>query len=233
MNISAVEHSLENIKKEISSLTNSNALSSQNLTDLKQMDLLVEKIINDYHENQHVQEGENEYAEVLYDFDPQQNGDLGLKKGDKIIILEKLSQDWFKGKDKDNKEGVFPANYVKVLEGNKEANRPLPPPPPSYNSSNTLPVTNTGSNSSYYQQPIPQQQEQQVYQQQTAPFPPASTNYYQQQQPVQQQQQPTQQQQQQQSNQPSKFGNIGSKLGNAFVFGAGATLGGDLVNSIF
>ncbi|OBA24573.1 Pin3 Sh3 domain, partial [Hanseniaspora valbyensis NRRL Y-1626] len=54
-----------------------------------------------------------EQAEVLYDFQPQQSGDLALKSGDKITIVERLSQDWFKGRDSNNNEGVFPANYVK------------------------------------------------------------------------------------------------------------------------
>lgn len=231
--MSSTEKSLENIKQEVASLTNSNSLSSQSLTDLKQLDQLVEKILNDYHSSNKAPEPARNVtlAEVLYDFQPQQSGDLALKRGDKITIIEKLSQDWFKGADCNKNEGVFPANYVKIIEGKPEAGRPMaPPPPPSYSSANAVSKTSTNSSQSYYQQP-PQQQ--QNTQQQVPPFPPASTNYYQQQQPVQQQQQQTPQQQQQQQQKPSAFGKIGSQLGNAFVFGAGATLGGDLVNSIF
>lgn len=64
-----------------------------------------------------------------------------------------------------------------------------------------------------------------------AQFPPPSTNYYppQPQQP-QQYQQPEQQQGGSSHPHLKKFG---SKFGNAAIFGAGATLGGDLVNSIF
>lgn len=228
--MSTAEQSLENIKKEIASLINGNSLPSQSLTDLKQVDQLVEKIISDYHNNSTQSKSAGEQAEVLYDFQPQQSGDLALKSGDKITIVERLSQDWFKGRDSNNNEGVFPANYVKVVENSRPAGRPLAPPPPSYSSTSVAATNTGGSRNEYYNQSVPQQQ--QTAQQQAPPFPPASTNYYQQ--PVQQQpvqQQPVQQQQTAQQK-PSAFGNIGSKLGNAFVFGAGATLGGDLVNAI-
>lgn len=218
----SAEQSLETIKKEIINLTNSNSLPSQSLTDLKQLDQIVEKILNDYH-NQAAASNQ-EYAEVLYDFQPQQDGDLTLRKGDRIAVLEKMSSDWFKGKDSSNNVGVFPANYVKLLENtSRDSSRPLPPPPTYSAASAASPNQTGGSNNSYYQQmPVQQQQYQQP--QQAAPFPPQSTNYY--------QQQPQQEQQQQPQKTHSQFGKIGSKLGNAFVFGAGATLGGDLVNAI-
>lgn len=216
----SAEQSLENIKKEISNLTNSNSLSSQSLSDLKQVDQIVEKILQDYHTQ--AARSNEEFAEVLYDFQPQQDGDLALHRGDKIAILEKMSSDWFKGKDSSNNVGVFPANYVKVLENNsRDSSRPLPPPP-TYSATTVASTQTGGSSNSYYQQ-MPVQQHQQ--QQQTAPFPPQSTNYY--------QQQPQQQEVQQQPQKShGQLGKIGSKLGNAFVFGAGATLGGDLVNAI-
>ncbi|SGZ39684.1 related to [PSI+] inducibility protein 3 [Hanseniaspora guilliermondii] len=224
----SAEQSLENIKKEIINLNNSNSLPSESLTDLKQLNHLVEKIINDYH-NQTSKATNEEYAEVLYDFQPQQEGDLALHKGEKVTVLEKMSSDWYKGKDSSNNVGVFPANYVRVLENeSKESSRPLPPPP-TYSATSAAATQTGGSNNSYYQQ-MPAQQipvQQQQYQQ-PAPFPPQSTNYYQQQ---PQQAQPAQQAQQSQGH--GQLGKIGSKLGNAFVFGAGATLGGDLVNAIF
>ncbi|OEJ88127.1 [PSI+] inducibility protein 3 [Hanseniaspora opuntiae] len=227
----SAEQSLENIKREIINLNNSNSLPSESLTDLKQLDHLVEKIINDYH-NQSNKASDEELAEVLYDFQPQQEGDLALHRGEKITVLEKMSSDWYKGKDASNNVGVFPANYVRVLESkSKESSRPLPPPP-TYSATSAVQTQTGGSNNSYYQQ-VPAQQmpvQQQQYQQ-PAPFPPQSTNYYQQQPQQVQQAQPAQQAQQSQGH--GQLGKIGSKLGNAFVFGAGATLGGDLVNAIF
>lgn len=221
----SAEQSLENIKREIINLNNT--LPSESLTDLKQLNHLVEKIISDYH-NQSSMASDQELAEVLYDFQPQQEGDLALHKGEKITVLEKMSSDWYKGKDTSNNVGVFPANYVRVLENKaKESSRPLPPPP-TYSATSAVQTQTGGSNNSYYQQmPAQQMPVQQQQYQQPAPFPPQSTNYYQQQPQQVQQAQPAQQ-----SQSHGQLGKIGSKLGNAFVFGAGATLGGDLVNAI-
>lgn len=53
-----------------------------------------------------------EFMEALYDFKAQEDGDLPLRVGDKVEIIEKLSSDWYKGRC-NGKVGTFPANYVK------------------------------------------------------------------------------------------------------------------------
>ncbi|CCE61646.1 hypothetical protein TPHA_0A05720 [Tetrapisispora phaffii CBS 4417] len=158
-----------------------------------------------------------EYVEAIYRFDPQQDGDLAIQPGDKIQVLEKISPEWYKGSC-NGKVGVFPSNYTKpAFSGSTNASKSeLTPVPPQYQQQ---------------QQPIQQVQSYHSYQQ---PFPPQSTNYYQQApQQQQQQQQPEQQQQQHHSNTGKHLKSFGSKLGNAAIFGAGATIGSDIVNSIF
>ncbi|KAM9938046.1 hypothetical protein OXX80_002442 [Metschnikowia pulcherrima] len=69
-----------------------------------------------------------------------------------------------------------------------------------------------------------------------AQFPPPSTSYYGQNQapPQQVQAQPQQQEAPHASGVGGQhFKKFGSKLGNAAIFGAGATIGSDIVNSIF
>ncbi|GMG20575.1 unnamed protein product [Ambrosiozyma monospora] len=153
-----------------------------------------------------------EYAEALYDYHPQQPDDLELRVGAKVIIQEKMSPSWWRGTS-NGRTGVFPANYVKIVGGSNEK--------------------------AAYEQ---QQQPQQMYFQQSAPQPmqqyqappvyqaaPAAV--------VQSQPEPVQVEQQQGKHNAGKLGGVakkfGSKLGNAAIFGAGATIGSDIVNSIF
>ena len=162
-----------------------------------------------------------EYAEAIYDYAPQQSDDLRLSRGDKITVLEKVSDAWWKG-SVNGRSGMFPANYVKLYSAPSEDSRSAVnvAPPPSYQQS----------------QPFYQQPQQQPYYQQQMQQP-----YYQQSQstlnipgqiPVGQP--PVQQQPQQQQGQHSgSFKRFGSKLGDAAIFGAGATIGSDLINSIF
>lgn len=163
------------------------------------------------HLHQHQQSG-SEYVEAIYKFDPQQEGDLQLNPGDKIEVLEKCSPEWFKGKC-NGKVGMFPSNYVKpAFSGESGFSRPAAPAPPQYSEKSQYAQPSGGS----YQQPLP--------------YPPQSTGYYQQPAP---QAQPMVVQQPQGQRHHSGLSKFGSKLGNAAIFGAGATLGSDLVNSIF
>ncbi|KAH7912989.1 hypothetical protein BJ138DRAFT_1082431 [Hygrophoropsis aurantiaca] len=55
-------------------------------------------------------------AIALYDFKAVESGDLSFSKGDIIIITRKSesTDDWWKGKTND-REGIFPANFVEVV----------------------------------------------------------------------------------------------------------------------
>lgn len=50
---------------------------------------------------------------AAFDFDPQEEGELRLRKGDIITVLDKSDANWWKGKNSDGKEGMFPVPYVK------------------------------------------------------------------------------------------------------------------------
>lgn len=169
------------------------------------------------------------YCKAMYTYDAQEKDDLQLQRDDRIAVLEHLSADWWKGyKQEDaSKIGVFPSNYVSSISEaeftevrSKDEKAEIRPP--AYNPE--------GAQQQYgYQQ---QQPSYGGY----AQFPPASTNYY----PPQNQQPPPAEVQQQQQQPQQAQGNahphlkkFGSKLGNAAIFGAGATIGSDLINLIF
>lgn len=214
MSASLVNRSLTNLRTELEFLKESNVISDQTY------DMINNSLPQKYNPNESkdsLASGNNkgsEYVEALYRFEAQQEGDLALNPGDKVEVLEKPSHEWFKGRS-NGKVGMFPANYVKpVFSGSDSSSRPNVPPPPQYEAQRIQ----SQQSSSSYQQPLP--------------YPPPSTNYYQQP-PQQQQQQQQQQQPQQEQHHHNHLKNFGSKLGNAAIFGAGATMGSDLINSIF
>lgn len=53
-------------------------------------------------------------AKALYDYMPQEPGDLGFKKGDIIILKKRVDANWYHG-EKNLSQGFFPASYVQVL----------------------------------------------------------------------------------------------------------------------
>lgn len=146
-----------------------------------------------------------DFVEAIYDFQPQQPEDLQLYAGDKIKVTEKTSEAWWKG-ECNGRVGVFPSNYVRSISNNNVGESRNSPAPNFYQ-----PPQN------YYQQPMyappppPPQQQQQLQVQPVQVMQQGSTG----------------------SGTGSALKNFGSRLGEAAIFGAGATIGSDIVNSIF
>jgi len=51
---------------------------------------------------------------AAYDFQPQEEGEIELKRGDRIRMLDKSDVNWWKGEVHGN-IGLFPATYVRPL----------------------------------------------------------------------------------------------------------------------
>jgi len=61
------------------------------------------------------EEGEaGEWAEALYEYNSGEAGDLKVEEGDRILVVERTSDDWWTG-EVNGKKGLFPASYVKLL----------------------------------------------------------------------------------------------------------------------
>ncbi|XP_028168287.1 endophilin-A isoform X2 [Ostrinia nubilalis] len=50
---------------------------------------------------------------ALYDFDPENQGELGFKENDVITLINKVDENWFEG-SLNGKQGYFPISYVQV-----------------------------------------------------------------------------------------------------------------------
>ncbi|OCH84437.1 SH3-domain-containing protein [Obba rivulosa] len=62
----------------------------------------------------HEPEPEGEWAEALYDYTSEDPGDLELQAGERVLVVERSSDDWWTG-EIDGRKGLIPASYVKIL----------------------------------------------------------------------------------------------------------------------
>uniref|UniRef100_A0AAZ3P018 SH3 domain-containing protein n=1 Tax=Oncorhynchus tshawytscha TaxID=74940 RepID=A0AAZ3P018_ONCTS len=57
------------------------------------------------------------YVQALFDFDPQEDGELGFRRGDFIQVLDNSDPNWWKG-GCHGLTGMFPRNYVTPVNRN-------------------------------------------------------------------------------------------------------------------
>ncbi|KAI1392255.1 SH3-domain-containing protein [Hypoxylon trugodes] len=153
------------------------------------------------------------HARALYKYQAADDRDLSFERDDKIAVYEYMNDDWWMGRNKrTNAEGIFPKNYVEIDNSEKAGFYALAQP--VYATPGPAP----GGNGGY---PPPPPQTQNPYNAHVPPMAVAQEGSG----------------QSGQSAAPSKFEEggkkFGKKLGNAAIFGAGATLGGKIVNGIF
>ncbi|XP_060250990.1 growth factor receptor-bound protein 2 isoform X1 [Ovis aries] len=57
------------------------------------------------------------YVQALFDFDPQEDGELGFRRGDFIHVMDNSDPNWWKGACH-GQTGMFPRNYVTPVNRN-------------------------------------------------------------------------------------------------------------------
>ncbi|MBN3301771.1 SRBS2 protein, partial [Amia calva] len=77
-------------------------------------------------------------AVAKYSFNADTNVELSLRKGERVILLRQVDQNWYEGKIPDtSKQGIFPVSYVDVIKkspSKSPGHYPDPPIPQSYSS---------------------------------------------------------------------------------------------------
>ncbi|KAI0007041.1 SH3 domain-containing protein [Xylariaceae sp. FL0662B] len=152
------------------------------------------------------------HAKALYKYQAADDRDLSFERDDKIAVHEYMNDDWWMGRNqRTGAEGIFPKNYVEVDHGGEKASFYAPPQPvyatPTPAAGGYPPPPQTQNP---YNAHVPPMAVAQGGSGGDGPGGSSSGNKV--------------------NEQGKKFG---KKLGNAAIFGAGATLGGNLVNSIF
>uniref|UniRef100_A0A8C3DTE5 Sorbin and SH3 domain containing 2 n=1 Tax=Corvus moneduloides TaxID=1196302 RepID=A0A8C3DTE5_CORMO len=94
--------------------------------------------------------GEIGEAVAKYNFSADTNVELSLRKGDRVILLKRVDQNWYEGKiPGTNKQGIFPVSYVEVIKKNPSKSvddYPDPPIPQSYSSDRIHHLSSTKAN---------------------------------------------------------------------------------------
>jgi LAS seventeen-binding protein 1/2 len=138
--------------------------------------------------------------------------DCTFEVGDQISVFEYMNADWWLGKNlRTGKEGVFPVNYVQVQQN------PAPIPSPAQGHYGNEKANGYGGYPGQQSQGFPPPGPSNPYDSSAPPMAVAN--------------QPTDHKQPGKGQEMGK--KFGKKLGNAAIFGAGATIGGNIVNSIF
>ncbi|KAH7136581.1 hypothetical protein EDB81DRAFT_870644 [Dactylonectria macrodidyma] len=72
-------------------------------------------------------------AVIQYDYEKAEGNEIDLVEGEYVTNIEMVDEDWWMGTNSQGESGLFPSNYVEVVEdGAAEAQAPeLPPPPPA------------------------------------------------------------------------------------------------------
>ncbi|KAK7943445.1 uncharacterized protein PG986_012558 [Apiospora aurea] len=88
-------------------------------------------------------------ALIQYDYEKAEDNELELREGEYVTNIEMVDEDWWMGTNSSGESGLFPSNYVELVEEEEEAPAPAqhmpPPPPPAAAEPESAPAQSGGS----------------------------------------------------------------------------------------
>lgn len=70
-------------------------------------------------------------AMVQYDYEKAEDNEIELREGSFVTDIDMVDEDWWMGTNEHGERGLFPSNYVEVVEADADAGVAPPPPPPA------------------------------------------------------------------------------------------------------
>ncbi|KAI1441801.1 hypothetical protein F5Y02DRAFT_398272 [Annulohypoxylon stygium] len=69
-------------------------------------------------------------ALIQYDYEKAEDNEIELREGEYVTNIEMVDEDWWMGTNTQGETGLFPSNYVTLVEGEEDAAAPPPPAAP-------------------------------------------------------------------------------------------------------
>lgn len=85
-------------------------------------------------------------AVAQFDYEKAEDNELELREGEEVINIEMVDDDWWMGENSRGEKGLFPSNYVELVEGgadDEEEKSPQPPRAPAAAAAPSAPAAST------------------------------------------------------------------------------------------
>jgi hypothetical protein len=75
--------------------------------------------------------GSGKRALIQYDYEKAEDNEIELREGEYVTNIEMVDEDWWMGQNSQGETGLFPSNYVELVEddGDNDVGTPAPPLP--------------------------------------------------------------------------------------------------------
>jgi hypothetical protein len=92
--------------------------------------------------------GEGPRAVIIYDYEKTEDNEVALREGEYVTHIEFVDEDWWMGQNSHGESGLFPSNYVELIQDDGDAGEnagvPAPPPLPRHPAEEEEPASPVG-----------------------------------------------------------------------------------------